>query len=225
MFNLETSMIDKLDDYNVMTAWKWYYVFYQTTLIFQMSLFIMAYFTWPLQKIVNVVSNQKYEGEQEVGDEEADLIPGRFCVPLICLLLEMFLNVQPFTDRVFFAFNIVPASIYCIATVFVEDLEGVTMNSLDIRIPLGETGFFLPVYVLCLIAVQVGIFKGLKKLSYKTIAFLGYPYDKILTQIEEKVDQSKQETKKLIGPEDNVLHNLELSQIYDDKGPEAKNLE
>ena len=99
------------------------------------------------------------------------------------------------------------------------------MNSLDIRIPLGETGFFFPVYVLCLIAVQVGIFKVLKKLSYKTIAFLGYPYDKILTQIEEKVDLSKQETQKLIGPEDNVLHNLELSQIYDDKGPEAKNLE
>ena len=34
MFNLETSMIDKLDEYSVMVAWKWYYVFYQTTLIF-----------------------------------------------------------------------------------------------------------------------------------------------------------------------------------------------
>ena len=28
MFNLETSMIDKVDDYNVMKAWKWYQIFY-----------------------------------------------------------------------------------------------------------------------------------------------------------------------------------------------------
>lgn len=69
------------------------------------------------------------------------------------------------------------------------------------------------------------MFNVLKKLSIKSISFLGYPYDKILTQLEEKEDKSKQETKKLIGPEDNILQNLELSNIYEDKGPEAKNLE
>ena len=76
--------------------------------------------------------------------------------------------------------------IYCIVSATAEDVDGVTMNSLDIRISIGESGLFVPVYVICLIAVQFGMFKVLKKLSEKSITFLGYPYDKILIQIAEK---------------------------------------